>query len=595
MSNYQEMTEKYSEVLTEYKRRIKKSEEEYTPLFQKIKNSRDAFNQRMPSDILDQASNNQLVKGNENKSDGSSNGMYQGCSKYLFPMYTAIASKIVENLTALPPRYEWDSNIRGAEQIARSLERELIQIYTKMNLSNVLPRMYFDFVTAGYFVQQTVFKKLEESVRKFDNGKMTTESIYNGGAIDFWVYDPLTTFIDWDAKINRIRETSRFIIVTISDAMSPEAVEAEYGIPAESVSGSQTNYVPDLLKRDLRYQKTNPKTNTCTVREYYLNTGEFYTIVNDSYIVAKGYASNGVADQIPINVGVLEIDNDCNLGKPYWERIKWPVAAMSNSFNQVADNNAWNNTAPFFTIANMGIDEIAMDVNDGRKIYSIEPTNKNISDIRQIITQFTVPEVTNGAMMLFEQGKQSLFYTTGTTDMTFGMQDKQIRNADVASMINQSLVRSDSSVAKNIETQFLNPVTWDMLRIYYTHYDDFDFADNEIPRDFLKNYKTIRVVNGSYLPSDRSVRLGKLQQTLQLAMNAPDMIRLEELFYDLIEAIGFSNPYRYLKTKEEFMAQELMGSVMELLQSGQIDEAQANQMQQAIQLLSDNKEAFMGG
>jgi len=594
MKSYETLTEKYSEILVEYKRRLQRSSGEYTPLYQKIKNSRDAFNQKMPSDIINQASNYQLTKGNALDSSGDDNGMYQGCSRMLIPMYTAITYKTVENLTALPPRYEWAANKRGYEKTSRSLERELVKIYTKMNLNKVLARLYQNFLVAGFFVQQTVFKKIEETVRKFDNGKMKEEVIYNGGAIDYYLYDPLTTFTDWDAQPSRIRETSKFIIVTVNDAMSPEGIEAEYGIPASSVGGASPNLAPDVLKQNLRWQNTTPKNDTCTVREYYLNNGEFYTIVNDTFIVAKGYASNGVADQIPINVGVLEIDDDCNLGKPYWERVKWPIAAMSNAFNQVADNNAWNNTAPFFTLGNLGLEEIGMDVNDGRKIFSVEAPSKTAVDITKLITQFTVPEVTNGAAMLFEKGKESLFYTTGTTDMSFGMQDKQIRNAGVADMISQSLVRSDSAVAKSIENQFLNPVTWDILRIYYTHYDDFGFTNQQIPRDFLKDYKNIRVVNGSYLPSDKSVRLGKLQQTFQLAMQAPDMMRLEELFYDLIEAIGFANPYRYLKTKEEFMAQELLGSIQELLQSGQIDKAQADEMTKAVQLLEENKDTFMG-
>jgi len=594
MTSYETLTEKYSDILVEYKRRLQRSSEEYTPLYQKIKNSRDAFNQKMPGDIINQASNYQLTKGNSLDASGDDNGMYQGCSRMLIPMYTAITYKTVENLTALPPRYEWDANKRGYEKISRSLERELVKIYTKMNLNKVLARLYQNFLVAGFFVQQTVFKKIEETVRKFDNGKMKEEVIYNGGAIDYYLYDPLTTFIDWDAQPSRIRETSKFIIVTVNDAMSPEGIEAEYGIPASSVGGASPNLAPDVLKQNLRWQNTTPKNDTCTVREYYLNNGEFYTIVNDTFIVAKGYASNGVADQIPINIGVLEIDDDCNLGRPYWERVKWPIAAMSNAFNQVADNNAWNNTAPFFTLGNLGLEEIGMDVNDGRKIFSVEAPSKTAVDITKLITQFTVPEVTNGALMMFERGKESLFYTTGTTDMSFGMQDKQIRNAGVADMISQSLVRSDSAVAKSIENQFLNPVTWDILRIYYTHYDDFGFAEQQIPRDFLKDYKNIRVVNGSYLPSDKSVRLGKLQQTFQLAMQAPDMMRLEELFYDLIEAIGFANPYRYLKTKEEFMAQELLGSIQELLQAGQIDQAQADEMTKAVQLLEDNKDTFMG-
>ena len=203
--NWRAMTENNKEVLDIYKKRLKRSDDQYRELYKKIKNSRDAFNQKMPADIINQASNTGLVKGNENDTDGNSNGMYENCSRMLIPMYTAIVSKTVENLTALPPRYEWDANKRGFEPVCRKLERELVKVYTKMNLSNVLPRMYKHFIEAGFFVQQTVFKKVGDKVRKFENSKMKIETVANekAGAIDFYVYDPLTTFVDWDAQPGR--------------------------------------------------------------------------------------------------------------------------------------------------------------------------------------------------------------------------------------------------------------------------------------------------------------------------------------------------------------------------------------------------------
>lgn len=68
--------------------------------------------------------------------------------------------------------------------------------------------------------------------------------------------------------------------------------------------------------------------------------------------------------------------------------------------------------------------------------------------------------------------------------MTFGMQDKQIRVTSVADMIGEALVRSDSDIAKRIENSFYNPVTWDILRIFYTRYEYFDFQEQSIPPDF---------------------------------------------------------------------------------------------------------------
>jgi hypothetical protein len=86
------------------------------------------------------------------------------------------------------------------------------------------------------------------------------------------------------------------------------------------------------------------------------------------------------------------------------------------------------------------------------------------------------------------------------------------------------------------------------------------------------------------------VRLAKLNEALKLATQIPDKMHLENLFFDLFEAIGFVDPYRYLMTDEEYWAKELAGTVMMLMQSGAIQKEQADQMLQAIALIEQNKE-----
>ena len=77
---------------------------------------------------------------------------------------------------------------------------------------------------------------------------------------------------------------------------------------------------------------------------------------------------------------------------------------------------------------------------------------------------------------------------------------------------------------------------------------------------------------------------------MKLATQIPDKMNLENLFFDLFEAIGFVDPYRYLMTDEEYWAKELAGTVMMLLQTGAIDKASADSMLKAIQLIEQNKE-----
>lgn len=576
---------KYRELLNEYNDRKKKSEDQYKDFKEKINNAREAFNQKIPKDIAEAASSQYLISGNTDDDN---------CSKMLLPYYTAIAKKAIENLCALPPRYEWDSNDEKSIITSRALERELSKFYTKMNIGRHTKMIMHHFIVTGMFAQQTVYRKMAETVRMFKDGKLVTDPIYNGGAIDFIVYDPLTCYFDWDADITDMRRTSKFCIVTVSTSMSEAEVIRRYGVTFKGagVSGSGMGSQTDVLKTNLQTSAgVVAPLNAYTVREYYTNDGRYYTIINDSYVAEELYASNGVADQIPINIGVAFIDPDNNCGTTLWEYVKWPVAAMSNAFNQVADNNAFNNNSPIFIADNADITPLIMDTADGRKLFSIR-LSKGVSRMDDMLSQLKLPDITAGSDWMFNIAKESLFYVTGTNAMAFGIQDKQIRNQDVAQMVSDSLVRPDSDVAKNIEESFLNPITWDFLRIFYTRYDDFGFNKETVPRDFLKDYRSIRVVNGSYLTSDKLVRLAKVQQALEIAKIDPTRAKLEVLFYDLYDAAGIVAPYRYLKTEEEFIAEQYANAVNELLAMGAIDEAKAQTMLQAIDLINQNKDKF---
>jgi hypothetical protein len=582
--------EQFKDLIQTYQDRKKRSEDQYRIFKERIKNARDAYKQKIPQDIAKAASNQYLMTGNQGINDDGN------CSMMLIPMFTAIAKKGVENLTAMPPRYEWDANNRESVKTTRALEKELVQFFTKMNIGKHTPLLMHHFLVSGMFAQQTIFRKMVEKVTVYKEGRETEEIIYNGGAIDFVLYDPLTCYFDWDADLSDMTKTSKFCIVTISSNMSLDEIKRRYGkvMEQQGISPMTSNAQTDVLKTQLQSAAgLTPDVDTYIVREYYTNDGKFYTIINDSFVARWGYASNGVRDQIPINIGVAFIDPDNNCGYPLWEFMKWPIAAMSNAFNQVADNNAFNNTSPIFMLGS-DLAPLVIDTADGRKIFQLNPTNPQMIDIRGMIQQLTIPEVTQGAVWMYQQAKESLFYVTGTNDMAFGIQDKQIRNQDVANMIGDSLVRSDSDIAKKIEVSFYNPVTWDILRIFYSHYDDFSFQKEVVPRDFLKNYRSVRVINGSYLAADKSIRLGKLMQALELSKLVPERANLEELFYDLYEAIGFADPYRYLKTQEEFVAEQFVMAVTELMQAGQIDQEQGQQMIQSIQVIQQKKEQFQG-
>jgi len=590
------MNEEYTTVLEQYKNDLKCSQEAFLGFKKKMAYARQAYNGKIPADIKGAASNEALLTVYETSTadrdnrgnDSGTQSVTRTCSKMLLPMFKAICKKMIENMTAIPPRYEWAANTKDYVKVSRLLEKELAKSYTRKNLSGKNPRIITNFVRDGIFVQQTVFEKMLSEAWKFKDGRKAKEEIYNKGSIDFRIYDPMTTYFDWDADPLSYRDTARYIIVTTNSEMTYGAFKAKYPKYEKQVNGS-TGQTEDQLKSNSGNDIHGlvAPTAVVTVREYYTNDGMFYVVVNDAVIVDSGTSSNGDASRIPINVGFC-YDDYITL----WEELKWPVAAMSNAFNQVADNNAFNNTAPIFMLGNCLVDPLAMDPADGTKMYTVDSVGKEVRSIQDAMMKFQIPEVTNGAQFMYDKAKEALFYVTGTTDLSFGIQDKQIRVKDAADMISNALVRSDSAIAKRIESSFYNPVTWDILLIFYTRYDDFDFKDKGIPEEFLKNHRNLRVVNGSYLPADQMVRQGKLQEALRIAELDPSRANLENLFYDLYDAVGFADPYRYLMTNEEFAAQDQASTVMKLLEAGAITEEQAEAAMASIKLITDNKEKF---
>lgn len=603
------MSDEDKKILSEYTERRWRSDQRFRNYKDMIVNSRLAFRQIAPLDILNSVQSvAESGNGGENRTWQDANGDIHteengdnNNSVMLFPMYSAICNKMIETLHGLPPRYEWAANTNKGISTAYALELELMKCYTKSNIGAKIPMLLWHLVVDGIFAQQTVYRTMSDKIRR--NGK--EESIYNGGTIDFIVYDPLTCYFDWDADITDIRKTSKFFIATIADSITYDGLVEEFGkeevdkMKDAGVMCYKSGDIGDVRKNQMERDNgfTEPL-ESCVWREYYTNDGMVYSIINDSYIIKKGYVESGVADQIPINIGVAYYDPDSKLGTTLWERVKWSVALMSQALNQVADRNAFNNHAPFFTnAADIDID-FSMDASMGRRIIKVNPMFPNQDDVNKMIGQFLLPEVLPGAEFMFVQGLQAIFYVTGTNSLAFGIQDKQIRTAGAAEMIGASLVRSDSDIAKKLEVSFFNPVTWDFLRIFYTHYNDFPtFKENNIPEEFLKNYKDIRVVNGSYLTADKAERLGKLQQVLQLAMANPQGMRLANLYHDLIQAIGFINPSLYLKSENEIALEQLFVDLGAKAAAGLITEEEMAQAQAAIKFLMDTsqKAAIEGG
>ncbi len=521
-------------IINEYWDRKNKSYDRHYEFYNKIKNARKAFKQILPDDITYSASNDGRKEGNTGNTDESPT-LRNTSSTIMSPLYTATADRIKEELSAMPYRYEFAGNNRAGDRVRRYAERKLRHTFTKNKIASKESLLKFHFVVSGIGVSQTIYTNKR---RRLTNGK----TIQEGSGIDMIVYDPLTTFFDWNANVCNMRETSDFIIVT-TGFFSADYIESKWGI---AVGGG--NSIPDSHKIDLMRDRGDDESNSVPVREYYTADGYYYTIVGDSHVVEKNEVSNGDADRIPINIAPTFVTADSNKGYTLWEKVKWPVAMMSLAINQVADNNAMNNNMPFVVPEGANLSFLSDENMSGLKVMEITPLDRKTGniDIRRYITRPEIREVTEGAQFMYEVGQESLYFNTGTSPMSFGVQDKQIRNTATAQMISNSLVRSESEMAKNIEIGYVNPTSWDVLQIFAMHAKDFDF-DEEIANTLLDNLESIRVVNGSYLPGDRMTRLAKLEAILNKAYADPGRYELEDLLYDYLDAIGVADPYKYIK------------------------------------------------
>jgi hypothetical protein len=553
------MTKKeHNIMIAEYQERMQKSQTNFHGFYNKIRNSRQAFIQEIPEDISGSTSNTGEV-GN----DDSDNTYQASRSAMLSPMFTAISVRAIEDLSAMPFRFEFSGNNRLGEDIRREIDKKLRSVYTQSNIDRKMSLVRFSFIVNGLAVTQTIYTN---KTRKLTNGKTIK---YRAG-IDMRVYDPLQVYYDWNASITDFRNTSQFIIITIGEYTS-EYVKNKYGV---DVGGSAHGNSEDAYKEELQNKSGEENPDAIPVREYYTADGFFYTVVNDSYIVRKEEVSNGDADRIPINVATSFVTMDSRLGLTIWEKVKWPVAMMSNAINQIADNNAMNNNMPTIVFSGMNPEILTDETMSGMKIMEVQPVSnpqKTTPDIRKMIYRPKVEEVTPGAQELYRIGLESLYFNTGTSPMSFGVQDKQIRNEAVAGMVSQSLVRAESDIAKNIENGFINPTTWDMLQIFAIKSIEFNIKE-DIADALLENIDSVRVVNGSYLPGDRMVRMQKLQLTIQMAYNDPGRFKLEEIMYDFFDALGFADPYMYIKSAIQMTKERLAMLVMQEASEGVMDE-----------------------
>lgn len=562
--------------ITLYADRLSRGMDQYRDKYREIEAARQSYKQFVPDDSIAVETQetdawNSLFSTYNNDDESTEGDIPANTSAYHYPLYRAIGRVMIENLTANAPRYEVEPNDELGTVAKPHMELEFKKVFAKENIRLKQNQAYFHAIE-GSVISQTTTKVMVEEVMMPDG---TTKSVPQGRTIDIEVYDPMTFIPDYNANPSDFHRTCDWAIVTIGE-FTKEYIESKYGVKLKSqgeatVAGNEM----DLRKYNAKKDSGQEANGMFPVREYYLRDGYRYTIVNDDQLVAKERNENGIMGRVPINFCQTNHDPDCVFGTPLFTDLRPSIEMMSAAMNQICDNNSRNNNAPFITAKNSGLEGITLnDMNPNEivelDVYAMGFGGSNF-DIRKAITKLQFQEVTQGAMFMFQEALKAALQVVGVNPTDFGIQGKQIRTNDVAGLIGGAATKSSSDFIMRLEAGHINPTTDDMKRIMAIYFDDFNFPEG-VTQDSLFNMKSLRVVSGSYLPTDRMTRIGKLIQLLQRAQANPaiyEHLNLEKAF---IEALGVGTPAEWLKSAEKLQAQMQAQQTMtqQTLEGGQI-------------------------
>lgn len=544
----QELESKYAEIearfMRQYADKINAADDNMAGYYQKVRDARDAFRQVIPDSMKKQTTERDKGTGNSQTNATA--------SAILHPAFTITAKKTIESFSALPFRFDIAANDALGVQQKKVIDRKLKSIYTRQNVTSEMFLGYFFNVINGLSISQTkTFKKARRIVKPEIDPETNTfkeESLNEDRVISIICYDPLTSLLDCSAKTGDITETSEFAVITDRYITARDS---------EEYYAFQSSKMMDIHKRALYADHGIEYDKFVPVREYYDRSGYYAVIVGDSKIIEISRVSNGTVGRIPLNIAPIWTDPDSpTRSTTLWEHMRRMVALASRGLNLICDNVALNNNSPFFALTGSGLEDNAtLDEFEPREIVQLSPTGKS-GDIRGQITRFTFQEVTAGTQTMMEQGQTLAFMLAGTSPINFGIQDKQIRVSGAADMISSATVRPDSDVARKMEVGFMNPTTWDIVQIFYLYYDDFGFNEDELPKEFLKELKHIRVVPGSYLPEDAMTRLQRAAAIVNRATTNPEAYKQVDVEEEFLDALGVVMPEQFIKTGQDILRQQ---------------------------------------
>jgi len=566
-------------LIDQYRARLNNSILVFRSYKEELKEGRQAYNQVLPASIVSQSSDYSDVNPE--------------ASKLIHPALAYISKKFIEDITAIPFRYEWASNDNIGVQVVRESEKMIRTLFTQSHINSRNQRLIYHSVIDGLAITQTTTYVDSDRIIRNKN----IEEINQHRVIDMAVYDPINTYLDPNADGTDIANTSEYIIVTLGifdenwvRENFPDFFESDVATIKRSniMPGNSFAWLDDGEDTTLAVESGMDKRagayEQYKIREYYTGDGFYFVVINDNWISDPFPVSNGIADRIPFNIVQILTTPDQTMGKSLYTFLKNPIIMASKALNMIADSTEMANNVPMFTYEGSGIE--FKTLSDFEKQIIVPVVRQG--DVKQLEHMFYRPnikEITPGAELLLNAGNDFIMLLAGTntTEIT-GQQTPQIKTNVVAQLLHDSAIRSNSSMTRNVEA-VINGFLFDIMRMFYIYFEDFGFDTEAVTADFFKNNKVVRVVPGSSFAEDRISRIERGQTVLDLAMAYPDGFNVVDVFEEYLEAIGAR--LSLLKSPEESLMQQMaMAIAQNMGENWSQDKELLAQMQQLAELAS---------
>jgi len=558
--------------------------------------SRKAFEQVMPEDIEENAKNS-----NDHDADIT--------SRTLYPGHTFIGKKMVEELTALPFRFETMGNTTSGQKVSREIQRKLKSIYSRVGMMRKVIHNMYNFVIGGTsIVEPVTYRQKYSHIKKLksEDSKWDFKMIPMDGSrvIDIVSYDPMMSIIDWNANPADIERTSRFFITTtgfysekdIRDIFPEKTAERILGIGAVG-DWNLINTESDEVKEQKRMLKqlvgidvdSTSNGGSYAHMKYFTGDGFVHEFLGGHYL-GSDVVNSRIAEQIPVVITPSFPHPENPFGVTLWDHLRYAIELASEAINTVADTTQDNASMPWLVDAECHIDGLRLEDLKDRDFIAVHGGSMlDQLDLNKAIRKLESDEVTEGTRFIFNMATQLMYQLVGANPLEFGIQDKQIRQKGVAEMTKQSMLRSDSDMARKYESGLVNPLTWSIVRIMYAYFDDFNFGKN-FDRNALSNPEIIRVVPGSYLPEDRYLRIGRAVEVVRRSMQNPRTYELDEVEFDYLEAIGVPDPERLIRSGAEIIREQLAMAIAKMSPDGRVPDQAKKLLDQLAQMAAQDNE-----